>query len=226
MIQFNLLPDVKLQFIKAQRLKRMVITVSFIVTSVCLLIFILLFLFVRVSQKNQIEDLTSDINDGINKIESIQDLDKILTVQNQLKSLPALHSGKVVSSRMFGYLGKLKPATASISNIEVDFDGKTMSVKGTADSLATIQQFADTLKFTVFPKKTDPGKPAVDTKAFNSVVLKSFSVSTGNNANTQKKTVDYEIGFLFEPDIFANNGEAPELTVKKPSDIVNVQTGQ
>ena len=61
MIQFNLLPDVKLEYIKAKRTKRSVMLVSIIATGVALGISIMLFLTVSVLQKQHINNLNNDI---------------------------------------------------------------------------------------------------------------------------------------------------------------------
>lgn len=58
MIQFNLLPDVKLAFIKARKLKRLVMVGAASVTSVSLAVVILLFIFVNVAQKKHLSDIS------------------------------------------------------------------------------------------------------------------------------------------------------------------------
>ena len=108
---------------------------------------------------------------------------------------------------------QVTPNQATISSLDIDFEANTMSIKGNADGLVTINKFADTLKFTDFKVNTEGGKSG---KAFKDVVLKNFSVAgTGQNA------VSYEIGLAFEPDIFlqvkdVKEGAQPvELTVPK-----------
>jgi len=101
MIQFNLLPDVKIEYIKTRNRKRMMMLVSIITSAVCFGVFVLLFLFVRVNQVKYMSDLDKDIKSTTSKIQSTPDLDKILTIQSQLNSLPDLHAKKVVSSRPF-----------------------------------------------------------------------------------------------------------------------------
>jgi Tfp pilus assembly protein PilN len=168
MIQFNLLPDVKLEYIKARRLKRSVVLISGLVVAASLTLLIIMFVGVVVFQKKHMNDLSADIKTDKSKLESVQDLDKILTVQNQLGSLPALHDQKPVTSRLFTYLPQLTPQQASISDLTLDFDAQTLSVKGTADTISTINKFVDTLKFTDM-KIGDEQK-----RAFSAVVLSTF----------------------------------------------------
>lgn len=207
MAQLNLLPDVKLQYIKAKRQKRLVIGLSIIVSGAFLVIFIALFVYVRVSQKHYIGALTNDIHTVTNQLKEKKDLDKILTVQNQLDSLPALHDEKAISSRLFDYLSQVTPTKATISDVDLDLEQNILNIKGNANSLGTVNKFADTLKFTDFQSIGDDHASG---KAFSDVVLKSFSVSTAGN--TDQGAINYELEFSFDPTIFANIKNLPEGT--------------
>lgn len=209
MIQLNLLPDVKLEYVNAQKRKRLVTSLSAIITIAFFAIFLFLLLFVRVGQKSHINGLTKDIASTNNQVTQNQDLNKILTIQNQLKSLPDLHNKKVISSRLFDYLSLLTPQDATISDVDVDFTANTLVIKGNGKDLATVNKFADTLKFTDYKVlgQTYTQLP----KAFSSVVLSSYSVldraNNGNNAS-------YELSFSFNPEIFANTGKNDDKSVE------------
>ncbi len=230
MVQFNLLPAVKQEYIKTIRTKRVVTSVSIIATIVALAILALLFINVNFVQKRHIANLTNDINSKVGELEDIEDIDKVLTVQNQLGSLTGLHEKKPATQRVLPYLSKLTPQSASIAQAGVDFTEDTMTINGTADSLATVNKFVDTLKFTKY--RVDEGTDEV--LAFSDVVLSTFSVTT-NEAN-------FEITFNFDPEIF-NNTKKVELVVpnivstrsqtEKPADLfkpqpvqTNIPTGQ
>ena len=94
MIQFNLLPDVKLEYVKAQRTKSTVISASFIAAGSAFAIFLLLFLIVNVVQRKSTSDLNKDIKKYHSQLTSTPDLAKIVTIQSQLKALPGLHEAK------------------------------------------------------------------------------------------------------------------------------------
>src|SRR6266576_1242806 len=93
-VQFNLLPDVKLEFNRSQHAKRVVYALSALATGIALIIFVLSFLSVDVLQKQLLSSANNDINNYSKKLKSIPNLDKILTIQNQLNSLPSLHQKK------------------------------------------------------------------------------------------------------------------------------------
>lgn len=216
MIQFNLLPDVKLEYIKTRRTKRTVITAAGIVAATSLGLLIMLFIVVNVLQKQHLNNLNKDIKRDIGKLQSVQDLDKVLTIQNQLGSLPTLHDSKPVSSRFFGYIKQLTPTSATISAAKVDFTSGVITITGSADSLSTVNKYVDTLKFTDFTQTGSEDKK----KAFSEVVLSSFSKGD--------KDVSYQITTNFDPLIFGGQNEVklvvPSIistrsTTEKPTDL-------
>lgn len=215
MAQLNLLPDVKLQYIHARRRKRLVIGVSTIASILFLAIFIILLAYVRFYQPRYMSALTKDIQSTTDQLKQKQDLDKILTIQNQLNSLPGLHDKKVITSRMFDYLIQVTPVQATISDVDADFEANIMNIKGNSDALSTVNKFADTLKFTDFKAVGDDPKEG---KAFSNVVLKSFAVSP-EAAEQGQGAITYELEFSFDPTIFANikgvEGQAVTFTVPK-----------
>ncbi|HET7629769.1 MAG TPA: hypothetical protein VFK03_00175, partial [Candidatus Saccharimonadales bacterium] len=150
MIQFNLLPDVKLEYIKTQRTKNFVVAISLIAGASAIAIFVLLMLTVNIWQAKTIGDLSQDIKSTSQQLKATPDLDKILTVQSQLGSLHSLHEQKAAAPRLFGYLAQVTPDKATISDITVDYSLNTMSITGNAPSLDVVNTFTDGLKFTKY----------------------------------------------------------------------------
>lgn len=194
MIQFNLLPDVKMQYIKVKSTKRAVITVSILAAASCLAIFVLLFMTVRVFQKVHMNNLATDISSYKADLEGVTDLDKVLTIQNQLNSLSSLHDKKPVTSRIFSLLTQTTPNQASIGKVDLDFEAGTLVISGTADALSTVNKFVDTMKFCTYTYKNGDGTISSDNKPFKSVILSSFGRSD--------KEVSYVISLTFDPEIF------------------------
>lgn len=216
MIQFNLLPDVKQEYIKAKRQKHSVIVVSLLVAAVSLFMFILLFLTVRVFQRTHLSNLDDDITTMTKTLNETADLDKILTIQNQLNSLPGLHDQKPVVTRLTNYLSEITPSQVNIGELEADFDATTISIKGTADSLQSVNKFVDTIKFTTFKD----GEEEATEPPFTAVVLSDF---VRNNTETT-----YTITFSFNKIIFDGNHDikltVPQITstrseTEKPTEL-------
>lgn len=204
MVQFNLLPDVKQEYIKSVYRRRLITLACFAIGSMFLVIFILMFLYVRVNQTRHLSNLDTDIKKGVAELQQNRDLDKILTIQNQLSSLPQLHNQKVMTSRIFDYLSQLTPVEASVTSVDIDIENKKILLKGKADTLITVNKFVDTVKFTDF---VITGEEIREGKAFSSVVLQEFSIE--DNAVAQEgvaptTTVNYQIEFVYDEAIFKN----------------------
>ncbi|MBI3624271.1 hypothetical protein HY218_01415 [Candidatus Saccharibacteria bacterium] len=198
MIQFNLLPEVKLAYLKTQRTKHLVFVVATLVSASALAVLILLFLGVSIFQKQHLNDLNKDIKSDISKLQQVPDLNKILTVQNQLDSLDALHNKKPVSSRFFAFANKFTPSSVTISSANLDFTNNTISLGGNAPDLNVVNTFVDTLKFTNY-KLADSSQV---TKAFSNVVLSSFSLVNTKSGSDPNKKASYQIALKFDPLIF------------------------
>jgi hypothetical protein len=202
MVQFNLLPEVKLEFIRTRRTKRLVMLVAIAIGATTLLVFIFLFIVVNVLQKQHISNLEDDIKKDTTTLKEMPDLGKVLTVQSQLTSLPGLHSQKPVSSRMFDYITQLTPEQATISHLIVDFDNKTIAINGKAQTLEVVNKFVDTIKFTDYKMADDKDQK----RAFSDVVLKTFG--------RDEKEATYEINLTFDAAIF-DNAHSVSLVVPK-----------
>ncbi len=196
MIQFNLLPDVKLQYIKARRTQRLVLLSSTIVTGISIAILVVLFFGTNVLQRRHLARLHHDIETDSKKLQEIPDLNKILTVQNQLNSLTDLHAKKPVAPRLGTFLAQITPNDLSVENLEVDFANGTMSFQGAAKALSVVNKFVDTMKFTTYKSGDDAGK------AFSEVVLANFGRSDQEQGAQGTKPATYEINLKFDPVIF------------------------
>ena len=190
MVQFNLLPNIKLEYVRARRTKYLVTFVSIVVSGVAILVFAVSLFIVDVVQKKSLSDLNTDVGKYSKQLKGTKDLSEILTVQNQLNTLTALHDGKPVATRLFDYISQVTPAQASLNKLTVDFSGNTMSIGGTAPSLDAVSLYTDTLKATYYTTSNNSTK----TNAFSNVVLANF----GRNDTG----ATFTITLSFDPAIF------------------------
>lgn len=203
MIQFNLLPDVKVQYIKAQKSKRVVMAISGLALVVSLALLGIM-ISVTMFQNRHIADLNKDIKSYENKLKGTEDINKVLTIQKQLDSLPALYAKRPVTSRIFKYIQVTTPTKVSITHLVVDYAATTLSIDGTTDSLESVNRYVDTLKFTTFSVKDSEDKYS----PFSEVVLGSFSKAP--------QLASFTVKLKFNPDIF---DAAKETTLNVPKTI-------
>jgi Tfp pilus assembly protein PilN len=200
MVQFNLLPDVKLEYVKTQRTKHLLTLVSVAASIAGIAILLVSVVTVDVVQKKSLNDENNDITRYSSQLKSIPNLNKILTVQNQLSTLTSLHDEKPVVSRLFNYIAEVTPTQASLNELNVDFTANTITIGGTAPSLDAVSTYTDTLKATTYTVNGSSTK----TNAFSNVVLSSF----GQNQAGATFTITYN----FDPTIF-NTDDSVTLSV-------------
>jgi len=189
MVQFNLLPDVKIQYVKTQKLKRMVIVTAFISVAVSVGLLLIMFSLVQV-QKQHISNLNEDINEKRTELDNTKDLTKILSVQNQLKTLPSLYDGRKAADRLPSFIDQTTPVDMGISELVVDFDANTMQITGEAVDLKTMNAYVDTLKYTKFKESAEGD----ELNAFSGVVITELG--------RDKEEATFKVSFAFDPAIF------------------------
>ncbi len=206
MIQFNLLPDVKIQYLRARRQEHLVVVISTIATLAGIAIVVILLGTVYGVQKKSLSDLNKDIKSNSQQLQSTPNLSKILTVQSQLKTLPSLDTQKPVATRLAGFLSQITPSAVDISKLNVDFTQKIIIIAGNTDTINTVTTFADTLKNTTYTVQQtgSSGK-----QAFSSVVLSNFS--------RDKTGATYTITLNFDPTIF---NEASDVSLTVPNSLI------
>ena len=170
MIQFNLLPDVKVQYIKTRRISRLVIIASILVVVVAVIATVSFYLRAE-EQESRLTTLTGEADSIFNEIRHAEisvlaneanqdnsDINELLTIQAQLIKLTELHEQKVAVERIEGYLQKILPEGVEITSKRLDFDESRFefsgavvgSEDGQVTSLGQANVLIDTIKFTVY----------------------------------------------------------------------------
>lgn len=192
MIQFNLLPDVKKEYVKAKRMKRLIISAATLISAGSVAVTVLMFSFVRVGQSSHINALTDDIKNTNKKIQNTPNINSILTVQNQLSLLTELHEKKPETSRVFNYLAYVSPAAVRITAFDLDTLNNRLQLEGTADTIVTINKFVDNLEAVVYAQS---GNTAEEKKVFSNVLTELSGTNDG---------ASFTITMSFESAIFDN----------------------
>lgn len=203
-VQFNLLPDSKLNFNRQQRAKKLVYTGASIASVASIALLLIMLLFVDGVQKKLMNDAGKSVDQASSQLQALN-INKIITVQSQLQALPALHQNKHIASRIFTYLPKITPANVSINRLDLDMVKNTMVISGTADSQKTVNTFVDTLKYATFTV----GAQSSPAPAFQQVVESGFSLNTGS--------VGYTIDMQFDPSLFSNTARDSKGQVITPT---------
>lgn len=204
MIQINLLPDIKAAYVNAQRTKRFVVGIS-VISIVASFTFVGLLAGVSFgAQRIQLNSAQKAIEENMSKLDETKDLDKILTIQNQLLELTALHDSKPVVSRLFAYLQQTTPLDVQIESFTISYEDSKITATGSAKSLEQVNKYVDTLKFTEYSLGPEDTGAA---RAFSSVVLTSFSAAD--------EKASYSIDMTYDEALF--NSANTAIVLKVPS---------
>ncbi|HET8884639.1 MAG TPA: hypothetical protein VFM68_04170 [Candidatus Saccharimonadales bacterium] len=162
MIEINLVPDVKQELIKAQRVRTSVISLSILVGIAAIGIVVVLAVWVFGVQTAR--GILSDnaIAAESKKLSSVEDISNTLTIQNQLSILPEMHDNKSIDSRIFDVLTTINPPapnTIAITNLSLDSLTKTITIEAqAANGYPALEVFKKTINATTFQFTRDGEK--------------------------------------------------------------------
>lgn len=145
MIEVNLIPDVKLELIKARRARAKVVSIciTICVVSFGVVAVLCAYIFGVQTVRNVLADNT--ITSQYQELKKVDDLSKILTIQNQLSKISTLNDNKKVYSRTFDMLSAIVPSSPNqvqISSLNIDANKKTITIEGqAANSYAALEVF-------------------------------------------------------------------------------------
>jgi hypothetical protein len=154
MIEINLIPDIKQELLRAERVRSMVISLAILIGLGAIGVVVLLGLWVFGIQlaRGALSDKT--IKDESAKLASVKDLSRTLTIQNQLNQLPSLHESKHIDSRIFDVLTTINPPqpnNIAISKLTLDSTDKTVTIEAQAvGGYPALEVFKKTIAATTF----------------------------------------------------------------------------
>lgn len=216
MIELNLLPDIKQEFVHAKRQKRLVIVFMILISLGSIAVVVLLGLYSYVAQPVRQNFADGDIKKLSKELESKKNLVRDLTIQNQITTINELHAGKVVYGRLFDYLKTLNPEqpnNVSISKVTATtLDGSgAILLEASAKDYQAVAVFKDTLQNAMVQYKDPETGKTVKTSLF----IEPPTISdTGIGQDSKGKQVaSFKVALVYEPNAFAWTVNNPKVTV-------------
>ena len=136
MFEINLVPDLKAEMIKAQKMRNVVFFISAVIAMIAVGM-VLVLISIRTAQNISISEKDEQLMMMSKKLEEYDDLDQLLTIQEQLNGLSQIDGNKKVLSRVFTFLSALLPSgadTIQISSLNVNLEDSTISFDGQANA--------------------------------------------------------------------------------------------
>lgn len=171
MIEINLVPDVKQELIRAQRVRTGVISMSVLVSLIALGVVVLLLIWVFAVQTARSVISDNTIKEQSAKLSSVEDIANTLTIQNQLSKIKGQHDSKSIDSRVFDILTTINPPepnTVAVTTLALDAASKTIKIEAQAkNGYPALEVFRKTIDATKFEytqsgeKKSEPLASAI-----------------------------------------------------------------
>lgn len=136
MYEINLIPDIKAEVVKAQRIRNLILFVCIIVVAAVVGVVLILF-GIKAGQDISMAGQNGRLEQLSEKVKSYEELSELLTLQGQLNKIDEIGQKKKVFSRVFSIIGTLLPTNADsikISELTVNLGENTFAIKGQADA--------------------------------------------------------------------------------------------
>ena len=174
MINVNLIPDSKLAGIKAKRSKQAVQSLSMIVIIASVALPVVLFIFDFALTK-AIDSKQNKIDDLVTKFETEEDVQRILTVQNQLNALPEAEANSFKMTNLLSVIDHSTPKNVGLLGIStLNVDG-TFAFQANAESIQAANEFIDTLDSIEIVAVNESGDSSESISPFESPITNSLS---------------------------------------------------
>ena len=225
MIEINLLPNVKRELLKTRAMRNRVISISFLVggASIAAVVVLALILGSQIAAEAVQNGVIKDRND---KLMAVEDLNKVVTIQNQLTKINEQHSRKKINSRIFDVVTAVNPVApnnVSFSNIKVNPESKTITLEGSA---VNGYSALVTLKKTILNTKVQATDGDKSSEVSLTKEIKDGDTSFGENSEG-KKVLQFSFSFEYAEELLApaNNGTVSVLTPTGKVDVTDSRQG-
>ncbi len=224
MIEINLIPDVKQELIKAQRVRAGVISMAVIVAigAVGVVIVLALWVFAVQTTRGVLTDNT--IKSESEKLSKVEDVSNTLTIQNQLSKIPAMHDAKNIDSRIFDVLTTINPPApnnVSITNLTLNSTEKTIRIEAQAvNGYPALEVFKKTISATNFEFATAGEKQTVALASDISDTDRSY----GEDASGAK-VLRFTLTFGYSEELFSRLSQSGVIVTPNQKNVTDSFVG-
>lgn len=211
MIEINLVPDVKQEFIKAKQTRNLVISGAIIFGAIAIGIVTLLAFYTFVLQPVRSSALDNDIKAKKVELTGKSDINRMLTIQNQLDKINQLHDNKNITSRLFEVVTAINPAPpnqATFSTIRLLTDAKTIKIDGqTPNGYDALEALKKTITGTNVEFIDQTGK-ATSVQLTDTVLPSDISFGEDSSG---KRVLRFTLTFQYNDVLFAKSSKNTKI---------------
>jgi Tfp pilus assembly protein PilN len=224
MIEINLVPDVKQELLRAQKVRNAVISLSVVVSIIVVGIVVLLSVWIFLVQGVRGFTLDKTIEDRSKTLANVEDIENTLTIQNQLAKLQTMHDDKNIQSRAFDLLQVVNPPAPNdvrVTSLNVDAEEKSVTIQAQANGgFAALEVFKKTLAATTIKYTDDGEEQTVPLTESISDSERSF----GEDANGAK-VLRFTLSFTYPEQLFSNKVTGVTMQAPTKSNVTDSYLG-
>ena len=204
MIEINLIPDVKLEYLKARMMRNAVISVSIVGGVVMVGVAVVLGLIIAGQLVTQsVQDRT--IKSEGDRLMAIEDIDRMVTIQQQLETIGGQYESRQIHSRLFDVISAINPPNPNnvvISTLKLNPEEKTISIEGSAvNGYVALEVFKKTIMNTSIQVQQDGG----NVREALATDITGGDTSFGENAEGQR-VLRFSFTFAYPEELFRVSG--------------------
>jgi Tfp pilus assembly protein PilN len=225
MIEINLIPDVKQELLRAQKTRAAVISGAILASIIAATVVVGLVLYVFGVQSVRGVILDSQIKDGSEELSKVEDLSKILTIQNQLTRISQLNDQKKIDSRIFDVLSAVippAPNAVQVSQITISADESTIRLEGQTRGYDSMEVFKKTLDAAIISYTDGETNEAVTIDLASEISV--TDTSYGANADNQK-VLRFVLTFAYPEELFSPKINAIALKLSIDGNVTDSYLG-
>jgi len=220
MIEINLVPDVKQELIRAQRVRASVISIAILVGlgAVAVVVVLAVWVFGVQTARGVLTDNT--IKSESEKLSQVADVSNTLTIQNQLAKIPETHDLKNIDSRIFDILTTINPSepnNVAITKLTLDSEAKTIQIEAqAANGYPALEVFKKTIEATKFEYTLDGEKQSVALASNMSDSDRSY----GEDASGTK-VLRFTLMFTYPDELFARTAQNARIIAPNRTNVTD-----
>lgn len=255
MIEINLVPDVKRELLRAQTQRNFVISIAIIAAIAAGAVAVLVAAYVYGAQVLMMRTANSAIDREFATLSSVEDLDKMLTIQNQLNTVSSLNQNKRMTSRLYDMLNVIvpedphnvrissmivEPAGAEDDGEEVNGEA-TVTLEGqTTGSYASLEVFEKMIAAAVIEYRVAEGGEETGelncgdaTRQCRHLAVGSGDRSTAIQVSEMSfgedqsgaRTLYFKLSFAIVPELLSNNVSDVRLKIGQNGNVTDSSLG-
>ena len=224
MIEINLIPDVKQELIRARRVRSAVVSGAIVTTIAAAAVVVILAIYVFAVQSVRSVVADDAIKKGSSQLASVEDLSKMLTIQNQLTKMSALNDDKNINSRVFEVLSAVippAPNSVQISNLVIDATAGTITLEGQTPTYPALEAFKKTIGAAhVRYSDTDGAQQQIPLASD----LSLSNISFGEDS-TGAKVLRFTVTFTYAAELFSPAVTSPTIVLINGGNVTDSYLG-